>query len=135
MHRHFKQAEIKRRSTIKDGTVFSAKRNSAKRNSYVAGNAEEENDSSESDDDPDVSTMKRAINIFDRGGGARKTVLRAASKFKASLNKNAKDFHDKRGQRPSYVAGVRPSKIEPTIADQYIPVTSQPGVRNAEENV
>merc|ERR1712065_59233 len=57
---YFQQAEVKRRSTIKDSNTLSFKRKS-----YVLG-AENDEVSSESDDDPDVTSMKRAINIFDR---------------------------------------------------------------------
>merc|ERR1711916_368110 len=113
---YFQQAEVKRRSTDKISTS---------RKSYVL-EAENDEVSSESDDDPDVSSMKRAINIFYRHGGARKTVLRAASKFKTKLNKHvptARTEQNPAATNPGASISTS-SKIVPISDNSYTPVNS-----------
>merc|ERR1711916_397323 len=117
---YFQQAEVKRRSTNKGIDKISTSRKS-----YVL-EAENDEVSSESDDDPDVSSMKRAINIFYRHGGARKTVLRAASKFKTKLNKHvptARTEQNPAATNPGASISTS-SKIVPISDNSYTPVNS-----------
>ena len=86
-----------------------------RRNSYAAWDDDEE--SSESDDDPDVSSTKRAISIYERDGVARKTVLRAASKFKKLSRSNDADQHNGGARSTFPQAGASSSKIQPISND------------------
>ena len=105
---------MKKKEILADDRVFQ-EAEMKRRNSYAAWDDDEE--SSESDDDPDVSSTKRAISIYERDGVARKTVLRAASKFKKLSRSNDADQHNGGARSTFPQAGASSSKIQPISND------------------
>ena len=73
---------------------------------------EDEFEDVDDEDDAEIIDLKSAITAnWARGGGSRKTVLRAASKFKGLLNKDAKGIMGMRGHRPSMKAAIARSRV------------------------